>query len=272
MAQSTSRGRFVWHELLTNDPKAAIDFYTRVIGWKAQVWDKNPAYTLLLAESGPIGGVMEPPAEAKSAGAPPNWLSYIDTPDVSATVDAAVRLGAKIYKPVTQIPDVGRFAVLADPQGAVFAVITPQSPSQINDPPLLGEFSWHELATTDQAASLGFYQQLFGWEKTEAMDLGPMGVYQMFGWAGKGMGGIYNKPKEMPAAPQWLGYAVVPDSRKVAEAVPASGGKILNGPMEVPGGGGLIVMCVDPQGAPFAVHSMAAATARPREEATAGKR
>ncbi len=271
MAQQTTRGRFVWHELLTNDPKAAIDFYTRLIGWKAQAWDKDPAYTLLLAESGPIGGVMAPPPEAKSAGAPPSWLHYLDTPDVSATVDAAVRLGAKVYKQVTQIPDVGRFAVLADPQGAVFATITPQSPSQINDPPLLGEFSWHELATTDQVAALGFYQQLFGWEKTEAMDMGPMGIYQMFGWAGKSVGGIYNKPKDMPASPHWLGYAVVPDSRRIAEAVPAAGGKVLNGPMEVPGGG-LIVMCVDPQGAAFAVHSMAAATARPREEATAGRR
>jgi uncharacterized protein len=162
--------------------------------------------------------------------------------------------------------------VLADPQGAMFALFSATGEVPGHDGPSKpGEFSWHELATTDQAAALAFYQQLFGWEKTEAMDMGPMGLYQMFGWAGKSMGGIYNKPKEMPASPHWLAYAVVPDSRKVAEAVPAAGGKVLNGPMEVPGGG-LIVMCVDPQGAPFAVHSMAAATARPRQEATAGKR
>src|SRR6266540_4229978 len=99
MAQSTSRGRFVWHELVTNDPKAAIDFYARLIGWKAQVWDRNPAYTLLLAESGPIGGVMEPPAEAKSAGAPPNWLSYIDTPDVTATVRRVLLARARDDRP-----------------------------------------------------------------------------------------------------------------------------------------------------------------------------
>jgi predicted enzyme related to lactoylglutathione lyase len=274
MAQAVSRGRFVWHVLPTNDPKAAIKFYTRLIGWKTQAWDKDPSYTLLLADSGPVGGIMPPPAEAKAAGAAPQWLSYISTPDVKATVDAAVRLGAKVYKPVTSIADVGQFAVLADPQGAVFATITPmssESPKQLSDAPQLGEFSWHELATTDQVAAFGFYQELFGWEKTEAMDMGPVGVYQIFGFGGKGMGGIYNKPTEMAAPPNWLPYAVVPDSKKVAEAVPAAGGKVLNGPMEVPGGG-LIVMCLDPQGVPFATHSIAAATARPREGATAGQR
>src|SRR5262249_58852966 len=110
-----------------------------------------------------VGGIWRMPAEAKADGTPPSWLTYIGTPDVKATVDAATKLGAKIYKPVTTIPDVGPFAVLADPQGAVFAVITPLATKEPNDPPHLGEFSWHELATTDQAAALRFYGELFGW-------------------------------------------------------------------------------------------------------------
>lgn len=274
MAQTTSRGRFIWHELLTTDPKAALTFYTRIVGWKTQAWEKDPSYTLLLADSGPVGGVMTLPAETKAMGTPPNWLSYIETPDLKATVDAAVRLGARVLKPLTEIADVGRFAVLADPQGAVFAPFTPASPVQVNDPPKPGEFSWHELITTDYAAALRFYQELFGWEKTEAMDMGaPVGVYQMFGWGGKSMGGIYNKPKEMPAPPHWLPYAMVADSRKAATAVTEAGGKVMAGPMEVPGGD-LIVLGLDPQGAAFALHShaTAAVATEPKEPATAGQR
>lgn len=274
MAKATSRGRFVWHELMTTDPKAALGFYTRIVGWKTQAWEQDPSYTVLLADSGPAGGVMTLPAEAKAMGAPPHWLSYIETPDLKATVDAAVRLGARVLKPPTEIAEVGRFAVVADPQGAVFAPFTPASSVQVNDPPKPGEFSWHELVTTDYGAALRFYQELFGWEKRQAMDVGgPVGIYQIFGWDGKDMGGIYNKPTEMPAPPHWLPYAMVPDTRKAATAVTAAGGKVLAGPMEVPGGD-LIVLGLDPQGAAFAVHSSstAAKAAQPEEPATAGRR
>lgn len=272
MAKATSRGRFVWHELLTTDPKAALPFYTRIVGWKTQPWDKDPSYTVLLADSGPVGGVMTLPAEAKAVGAPPNWLSYIETPDLETTVDAAVKLGAQVLKPATGLPDVGRFAVLADPQGAVFAPFTPANRAQVNDPPRPGEFSWHELITTDHGSALRFYQELFGWEKHEAMNVGgPVGIYQIFGWDGKGMGGIYNKPKEMPAPPHWLPYAMVPDTQKAAATVTATGGKVLTGPMEVPGGD-LIIVGLDPQGAAFALHSTAAAPAARKEPATAGRR
>jgi len=272
MAKATSRGRFIWHELMTTNPKAALDFYTRIVGWKPQAWDKDPSYTVLLADSGHVAGVMNLPAEAKAAGAPPNWLSYIETPDLKATVDAAVRLKARVIKPITEIADVGPFAVLADPQGAVFATITPAQPAQVNDPPKPGEFSWHELITTDALAGLRFYQELFGWEKMDAMDMGgPVGVYQLFGWGGKSMGGAYNKPKEMPAPPHWLPYVTVPDSRKAAIAATEAGGKIVAGPMEVPGGD-LVAIGLDPQGAAFAVHSAAAATAKTKEPATAGRR
>jgi predicted enzyme related to lactoylglutathione lyase len=260
MAQSTPPGRFVWHELLTTDPKAAIEFYTRIFGWKTEPWENDPSYTLLLAAGGSVGGVIT--LEAKATDAPPHWLSYIESPDLKATVDAAVRLGAKVLSPIMHVPDVGPFAVLADPQGAVFASSTPESPMQVNDPSQPGEFSWHELVTTDHGSALRFYQELFGWEKTEAMDMGPpVGVYQMFGWGGKTRGGMYNKPKEMPAPPHWLPYAVVPDARKAASAVTEAGGQMMVPPMEVPGGD-VVAIGLDPQGAEFAVHSIAAVAAR----------
>jgi predicted enzyme related to lactoylglutathione lyase len=149
---------------------------------------------------------------------------------------------------------------LRDPQGAVFAALQPsQSPSDAE--PGLGDFSWHELATTDAAAAFKFYQQLFGWEETGAMDMGPdLGMYYMYGKGGRPMGGIYKKPNDpqapahMQAPSHWLPYVLVTDAHKAADATKKAGGQVANGPMEVPGGD-WIAVGIDPQGGAFAVHS-----------------
>jgi predicted enzyme related to lactoylglutathione lyase len=127
-------------------------------------------------------------------------------------------------------------------------------------PPPVGHFSWHELATTDPEAAFAFYADLFGWEKTSAMDMGPMGVYQMFGPGGVPFGGIYRKPAEQPGPPAWLHYARVPDTNAAVETVRQKGGQVLNGPMEVPGGD-MVAMILDPQGGPSAVHEAKSAQA-----------
>ena len=121
-------------------------------------------------------------AEAKEAGAPPHWLTYISTDDVDATAAKASELGGRVMHPATDIPGAGRFAVLADPQGAVFAIYASAAESAGDEEcaPQVGEFSWHELATTDHAAALDFYAELFGWERAESMDMGEAGIYQMY--------------------------------------------------------------------------------------------
>src|SRR5262245_40341350 len=138
----TLRGRFVWHELLTADPKTAAAFYSKVVGWKAQAWDKDPSYTLLVIDDRLMAGAMVLPEQAKAMGAPPNWLSYIGTPDVDATVRQAAVLGGKVLRTAADIPDIGRFAVLQDPQGAVFAVYAPAQAPSDETTPGLGDFSW----------------------------------------------------------------------------------------------------------------------------------
>lgn len=258
MADAGLRGRFVWYELHTTDPKAAKAFYTEIIGWSTKKFEGPMDYTMWTLRDGTgVGGLMELSAEARKMGAPPHWLAYIGTPETDTTVNKAKSLGAKVLVPAMDIPTVGRFAVLQDPQGAVFAPFTPQpggdEPTK-KEEPALGEFSWHELATTDQVKAFAFYETLFGWEKQDAMDMGPQGVYQMYGQKGKMYGGIYNKPKEMPAPPHWLLYTMVDSVARVAEVVKQKGGKVLNGPMEVPGGS-YIAQCMDPQGAAFAIHS-----------------
>jgi predicted enzyme related to lactoylglutathione lyase len=260
MADKTVRGRFVWHELMTSDPKAAAAFYKEVVGWVPQPYEKDPSYTVFTNGGRPRAGSMLLPEQAKAMGAAPHWLTHIGTPDVDVTARQTIELGGKVLKPAADIHDVGRFAVLQDPQGAVFAVFTPKPGPAGDTKPGLGDFSWHELVTTDWKSAWNFYQKLFGWEKTESMEMGPGNTYQMFGWKGNTLGGMFNKPAEMPFPPHWLPYTLVPDSKKVAEIAPRFGGKVLNGPMEVPGGD-WITQAMDPQGVLFAVHSKKAAAA-----------
>jgi predicted enzyme related to lactoylglutathione lyase len=241
---------------MTTDPDAAIAFYRKIVGWGLLPWDQDPSYRMFTAAGTPVGAVMTLPEQAREAGAPPHWLFYVAVPDADAAVRQAKSLGGSAYVEM-EIPSVGRFAVLADPQGAVFAVIQPSEDSSDHDgAKALGEFSWNELATTDSKAAWEFYRAMFGWDEAGSMDMGPGGTYQMFGREGLPLGGIYDKPPEMPAPPHWLCYALVANADRAANAVTRHGGKILNGPMDVPGGD-RIVQCMDPQGAVFALHSMA---------------
>ena len=149
-----------------------------------------------------------------------------------------------------------RFAVMADPQGALFAIFTPLGDQRMVEP-TMGEFSWHELMTTSSNDGFAFYEALFGWKKTSAMDMGPQGVYQMFGLSSDvPLGGVYTIPEGMGAPPNWLPYIHVENADAAAARVTQLGGSIKNGPMEVPGGD-RIAICADPQGCVFAVHSRA---------------
>lgn len=255
---SSDPGRFVWFDLMTTDPDAAQPFYTKLMGWGTQPWDGPMPYTMWTKGEAPLGGVMTLPDEAKQAGAPPHWLGYVHTTNVDETVAKAESNQGKIVVPAQDIPTVGRFAVMADPQGAVFAAFTPENEAPGHGGPAeLGEFSWHELNTSDYENAWGFYETLFGWKKLDAVDMGEAGMYQMFSTA-KGempIGGMFNKPAEVPGPPFWLYYTRVDDCESSVETVKASGGQVLNGPMEVPGGDH-IVQCMDPQGAAFALHSV----------------
>jgi predicted enzyme related to lactoylglutathione lyase len=212
--------------------------------------------------------------EGEASGTPPHWIIYIGTPDVDATAAAAQRLGGKVLKSASDIPNVGRFAVLADPQGAAFAAFTPL-PGSSDDAAAptgaVGEFTWHELATTDPDSALRFYSELFGWAKGAAHDMGPMGVYQIISHRGQDVGGIY-KARDASTPPSWLSYVRVNDAAKAASAVKTAGGRVLNGPIEVPGGS-WIVMLLDPQGGSFAVAETpeAAAARATRASQTAKK-
>jgi predicted enzyme related to lactoylglutathione lyase len=257
MSNAEVRGRFVWHELLTTDTAAAAAFYPRILPWRTQP-SNMPGYTLFMAGSAQVAGYMEPPAEA--GGAPAHWVMYVGTPDVDATCAQAQALGARVCKAPSDIPNVGRFAVLADPQGATFAVFTPGSGPPPASPEF-GGFSWHELATTDVAAALRFYGQLFGWTTGVGHDMGAMGIYQLVEHGGVAVGGMCNTQGPQ-TPPSWLSYVHVADSSRAVAAAKAAGGRLLHGPVEVPGGS-WIALFLDPQGGAFAVHEMPKASAAP---------
>jgi len=256
MSNADIRGKFLWHELLTTDTSGAGGFYPKVLPWRTQP-SGMPGYTLWMAGQAQVGGLVALPADA--TGTPPHWLIYVGTPNVDATVEHAQRLGAKICKAATDIPNVGRFAVLADPQGATFALFTPGPGGGGSPAPGPGVFSWHELATTDVAAALRFYGELFGWTKGPGHDMGAMGTYQVIERFGSQIGGMCNV--QGPATPpSWLSYVEVTDSARAVAAAKGAGGRLLHGPVEVPGGS-WIALFLDPQGGAFAVHEMPRAAA-----------
>ena len=247
-------GRLVWSELMTTDTNAAEAFYNRVVGWTSEPFGNSPMpYTQFKRRGGAgVAGLMTRP---EGMNMPPFWSMYIAVPNFEEAVANVTRLGGSTLSDVIDVPTVGRMQMVKDPQGAAFYVIQPEPRESAPDrEPDAGETSWIELLTTDVPAALRFYQQLFGWAPGEAHDMGPMGAYQIFNRGGRMMGGMMNKPKEMAGVPpHWGLYFLVDDLDAAADRVTANGGRILNGPMDVPGGD-RIVNAMDPQGAGFSLH------------------
>jgi uncharacterized protein len=255
VATSTLLGRPLWNELMTTDMKAAENFYRTVVGWKTTPFDGAGQPYTMFNRSGDvsIGGVMTKPDEVK---APPFWSMYIGVPKIEDAAAHIKRLGGHAHTEVISIPTVGRMQMMIDPQGASFYIYEPARADHPQEAAAdVGDASWRELMTTDAQAAMKFYEQVFGWQRSQAMDMGAMGTYQMFKRPHGDIGGIMKKPPEMAnVPPNWQIYFRVPDVHAAAERIKANGGQILNGPMEVPDGD-WIVNATDPQGAAFGLHS-----------------
>ena len=254
---ANASGRFVWHDLMTTDTEGAKKFYGAVAGWGTQAWEGPTPYTLFTVGGIPIGGVSPLSDDMKKNHVPPHWLPAVCVDNVDDTLAKATKLGAKTVAPPMDIPDTGRYAVLQDPQGATISIFTPNPRmSSPGEAPKKGNFSWHELTTSDSVAAFDFYSKIFGWEKAGEFDMGaPMGIYQMYGQGGAPYGGMMTRTPEMPP-PNWLCYIMVDDAKAAAEKIKSGGGNVIVGPMQVPGeSGDWIAIAIDPQGAATAVHS-----------------
>jgi uncharacterized protein len=245
---------FIWYELMTTDVGAAEAFYTKVVGWKPQPFGGEMPYTIMNAGERGVGGLMAIPEQAAKMGARPAWVGYIYAADVDKATNAVRKAGGQVYSEPTDIPNVGRFSTVTDPHGATFMLMAPEGPDQPPVPPQTpGHIGWHELFANDWKSAFEFYSRHFGWTKTDAMDMGPdMGTYQMFATGGDAaVGGVMTKTKDMPA-PMWVFYFNVPGIDAAAKRVTDNKGKIIMGPMEVPGGS-WVLQGMDPQGALFAL-------------------
>lgn len=116
-------GGLAWNELWTADPEKAVAFYQGLFGWAGRPHEMAPSYTVFVNDGQGCGGMMPMSEEAARSGAPPLWMVYLGVEEADASVERAVSLGARVLAPPTDIPKVGRFAVLADPQGAAFAIL-----------------------------------------------------------------------------------------------------------------------------------------------------
>jgi uncharacterized protein len=246
-------GQFVWYEHLTKDPKAAIAFYSEVVGWKTQPFaESGGEYTMWVGSQGPLGGVMKLSEEAAKMGAPPHWMAHVQVANVDTSAALAKKLGGKVYREPSDIPTVGRFAVIADPQGGTISLFTPLAAMTTHDVDKEGEFCWNELMTSDSAAALKFYAELFGWKLIQDMDMGPAGTYRIFGIGEKQVGGMMTVPKGNPMPTAWIYYIQTNDLDAALARAKSKGVKVMNGPLDVPGG--RVVQLTDPQGAFFALH------------------
>jgi len=241
---------FIWHDLMTTDIEAARRFYGAVAGWRiAESGIPGSGYLVLHAGDDPVGGIMAiPPGDDAM---PPCWTGYVGVADVDAKAGQVAALGGAIVKAPQDIAGVGRFAVVADPQGAVFILFRGNSPEGPPARPMgtPGHFAWAELHADEATSAFAFYRAMFGWTPGVAHDMGGF-VYQTFSTGGDGeAGGMMTKMEGTPG-PFWSYYVWVGDIDAAVARVTAEGGTVLMAPHEVPGGA-FIANCQDPQGAMF---------------------
>ena len=251
-------GGFIWYELMTGDAERAKVFYEAVVGWSVgePVAEFNGYRVIGRSDGGSAGGMMPISDDMATHGARPGWLGYIHVGDVDETVAAIEAAGGKTWMAAMDIPTVGRVALVSDPQGAPFYVMTPTPPADNPDaksdafsPQGVGRCAWNELVTTDLEAAKRFYPEQFGWTLGDVMPMGPMGDYQFIEQGGRMIGAMFAPGDRQPA---WRFCFRVENLEHSMDAVRGGGGEILFGPTEVPTGG-RIIQANDPEGVFFMV-------------------
>jgi len=240
--------RFIWHDLITTDAARSQAFYRALFGWEvAEVPMPGRVYRMIHAGPGPIGGIVEETSIPVS-----HWMPYIAVTAVDREAAKCKQLGGSVCVPPTDIPGIGRFAVVADPQGAYFTLYAglPDSPGFDPDLPVPGRVCWNELLSSDDRAAQVFYGAMFGWRE-QPKDIGPLGTYRVQLAGDKQAGGIMKNP--MNGAPScWLVYFLVEDlARSTAQAKELGAQAMVEGmPIH---GVGAFSMLADPVGAVFAL-------------------
>lgn len=246
---------FVWYELHTPDAAIAAEFYAPVLGWNIQDSGMpNRKYSLLCVDRTPVGGLLEKHATGFTAGEGARWMGYIGVEDVHRYSRLVEQAGGVVHRAAEEIPGVGTFAVVADPQGAIFTLFQPPAGMTPPEQPAAGTPgmpAWHELAASNSESAFQFYAGLFGWTKSHAFEMGPGLVYQIFAVRSQPIGGIIT-PANPAEGSGWLFYFHVEEIDAAIERLKRNGGAVLHGPTVVPGGQ-QTAQCRDRQGACFGI-------------------
>ena len=249
-AATASGSRFVWHDLMTTDVPKALAFYTALFGWTRTPFDMGPAGTYDMIYAGEVGvGGMVPLSPGD--GAPPHWIGYVAVKDVDAACAQVDALGGKTRVPPTDIPNVGRFAIVEDPQGAVFSLFHgdgPDMPSPASPP--AGTVAWNELMTTDAEKAAEFYVALTGWT-VQKVDMGPMGFYFLFKQGETNVAGMMRHPEADRTRPSWTPYFAVASADESAARAAELGATVIVPPADIEDWG-RFYMALDTTGAAFA--------------------
>jgi uncharacterized protein len=243
-------GTFCWAGLATSHPEAARAFYTSFFGWRAEELSAGEAgtFTLLRQNGSDVAVLYRQQPQARAAGAPPHWTSYISVEDADAIASRAGELGgAAVFRAPFDVLDAGRVAAIQDPTGATVSLWQPRSRIGATLVDEVGALSWHELATTDVERAKLFYRELFGWAY-QTDDRGYVSITN----AGRLNGGIRELTEhERGRAPNWLPYFTVENAGAAGRQAEQLGGRQLQPKTEIPWGRFTVI--ADPQGARFAV-------------------
>lgn len=235
-------GKFVWHEQVSSDPKQAQDFYTQLFGWDAEVFKSGEVdYTMISSGGQSHGGY----GTAQEGAPPPHWLSHVRVENVDETIDKAKNAGGKLLAGPFEMGDVGRMAIIGDPQGAFVGIYQPLQDGPVPE----GVFVWDELGTTDADDAQRFYGEVFGWT---ANDMGPeFGGYRIFNVGETGIAGFMALPDASVPA-NWHPYVAVDDVDATLAKAKELGGAAIMEPMDVPETG-RVALLTDPQGATIGI-------------------
>ncbi len=246
-------GTFSYVELQTTDPAAAKAFYGGLFGWEPEDVDVGGGmiYTMLRV-GGKTAGALYPQREVqRSAGVPPNWMSYVTVEDADAAAARAGELGGNVLAEPFDVLEAGRMAVLSDPQGAVFAVWQARDSIGAEIINEHGALTMNQLNTTDVEAATAFYGGLFGWKAELIPSEGPDGFWSIL--LGERLnGGMTELPDGAGVPPHWLPYFRVTELDAAAATIEEGGGQLLVAPLEIPAG--RILVAQDPQGAALGLY------------------
>lgn len=245
---SATHGTFVWYELMSSDPAASQDFYAQLFGWRYEPLPGGD-YSLIHAGAQPLGGVFTLTAAMRERGAQPGWFGYVEVDELEQAVQRVQSLGGTLLLPVTRAGEVGQFALVADPQGAVFYLFRSTRTPVPDFSMAPGRVAWREWHGPDHERAFGFYQVLCGWQRAELLD-GPLGKYQVIRTAGTAAGGLCSPPDAQRGA--WRYYFAVENIDTAAARLAAAGGRVCNGPYAI-SGGMWVLEASDPEGALLAL-------------------